>query len=101
MSVQCFLCVFFLHVFPPFQTQSSSIGISSNRLQGAKYAMEVNHRLQSTIHCGLCDAKPTTLKRPSPGDGFVSHMYCTKFTLGIVSTLCLNNSPLLKIVMFY
>ena len=21
-----------------------------------------------------CEAKPTTLKRPSPGDGFVNHM---------------------------
>ena len=23
-----------------------------------------------------CEAKPTTLKRPSPGDGFENHMYC-------------------------
>ena len=22
-----------------------------------------------------CEAKPTTLKRPSPGDGFENHMY--------------------------
>ena len=28
-----------------------------------------------------CEAKPTTLKRPSPGDGFVNHMCYTKFTL--------------------
>ena len=24
----------------------------------------------------LCEAKPTTLKRPSPGDGVENHMYC-------------------------
>ena len=23
-----------------------------------------------------CEAKPTTLKRPSPGDGVENHMYC-------------------------
>ena len=25
-----------------------------------------------------CEAKPTTLKRPSPGDGFENHMYTLK-----------------------
>ena len=26
----------------------------------------------------ICEAKPTTLKRPSSGDGFENHMYYTK-----------------------
>ena len=34
------------------------------------------------VHLGhTCEAKPTTLKRHSPGDGFVSHMCSTKFTI--------------------
>ena len=46
----CVLCT----CVPHFKL-NSSIGIPSNWLQGAKCAMEVNHRLQSTIHCGLHD----------------------------------------------
>ena len=27
------------------------------------------------LYQDVCEAKPTTLKRPSPGDGFENHMY--------------------------
>ena len=32
--------------------------------------------LREFISQYMCEAKPTTLKRPSPGDGFENHMYC-------------------------
>ena len=37
-----------------------------------------------------CEAKPTTLKRPSPGDGFENHMYHTKTRGGMKCNFHIN-----------
>ena len=33
---------------------------------------------KTNVSLSLCEAKPTTLKCPSPDDGFENHMHCTK-----------------------
>ena len=35
-----------------------------------------NNSTSSPMCDDHCEAKPTTLKRPSPGDGVENHMYC-------------------------
>ena len=41
----------------------------------------------------LREAKPTTLKRPCPGDGFENHMYYTKACGGMKCNFHLNGHP--------
>ena len=43
---------------------------------------------------GCCEAKPTTLKRPSPGDGFENHMCNTKTHSNMECKFHLNELPL-------
>ena len=40
-----------------------------------------------------CEAKPTTLKRPSPGDGFENHMCHTKTHSNMECKFHLNKLP--------
>ena len=45
-------------------------------MHGSLSPAQSTRLMQRHFQVVRCEAKPTTLKRPSPGDGLENHMYC-------------------------
>ena len=55
------------------------------------FATSISLVMLNVMHHYYCEAKPTTLKRPSPGDSFENHMCHTK-TCGHIECISIPTS---------